>query len=120
MKKLSEYIGEEAAELAMQLMEYTEQIVTNKNLQDMFRTTYRYSTFLAAILKYERDAAYNIIAILNGIDVEQYRKKTDAATLINDMYALIDNESVARLFGLAAPRTVGTSSGAASTNGTNQ
>lgn len=119
--KLSEISGaktfDEKCDMVAKLLPITRKIATNENIKaDMKENGSTYTAFLTALIKHARNEAVEIIAALNEIDVEQYKAKATAATIIGDLYSLLYDDELMELFGLAAPSLDKTSSKSAETN----
>lgn len=119
--KLSEISGaksfDEKCDMVASLLPITRKIATNDAIRaDMKANGNTYTAFLTALIKHARNEAAEIIAVVNEIDVEQYKKKATAATIIGDLYSLLYDVELMELFGLAAPNLDKTSGKSAGTN----
>lgn len=114
--KLSEFKGEKAFEIAAKIMPLSREIARNEKVRETMKEDgMTYTGFLTGIAKHAQNEAAEIFAVLNEMDVEQYKANTTAATLISDLFGLLYDDDLMRLFGLAAPNLDKTSSTAATT-----
>lgn len=114
--KLSEFKGEKAFEVAAKIMPLAREISRNEKVREVMKADgMTYTGFLTGIAQHARNEAAEIFAALNEIDVEQYKSEATAATIISDLYSLLYDDELMRLFGLAAPNLDKTSSTAATT-----
>lgn len=114
--KLSEIKGKDNIRSAVnKLLPLCKQIARNTDITRVLDTEKSYTAFLQAVIEYEYDAAVEIFAVLNEKDVEQYTADASAATIIGDLYSLLYDAELMALFGLPAPISEKTSSGAVGT-----
>lgn len=114
--KLSEFKGEKAFEIAAKIMPLARDISRNEKVREAMKADgMTYTGFLTGIAQHAQNEAAEIFAVLNEIDVEEYKAKATAATIISDLYSLLYDDELMRLFGLAAPNLDKTSSTAATT-----
>lgn len=115
--KISEIKGKENIRTAVnKLLPLCKKIARNTDIAKVLETEKSYTSFLQAVIEYEYDTAVEIFAVLNGKEVEQYINEASAATIIGDLYSLLYDPELMALFGLPAPISEKTSSGAAGTS----
>ena len=115
--KISEIKGKENIRTAVnKLLPLCKKIARNTDIAKVLDTEKSYTAFLQAVIEYEYDTAVEIFAVLNGKNVEQYINEASAATIIGDLYSLLYDPELMALFGLPAPISEKTSSGAAGTS----
>ena len=115
--KLSEIKGKENIQKAVyKLLPLCKQIARNADIDKVLQEQKSYTAFLQAVIEYEYDAAVGIFAVLNEKNVEQYINEASAATIIGDLCSLLYDPELMALFGLPAPISEKTSSGAAGTS----
>lgn len=115
MRKLSEYKGDEALELLADLVDPAIEIMADADIAQMLKSG-RYIGAVKPILKAHKQAVLQILALLNGKTVEEYKKEVNLFTIPKALLELLNDPDLMSLF-TSAEQTEGvTSSGSASEN----
>lgn len=110
MKKLTEFEGDAGFELVADILPHIEAIAQNAANREARSKSF--VSFVAAILKNNKDSVKAILAALNETPVDQY--KVTAASIFSDTLAMLNDDAMLGLFGLQ--RQTPASSGSASEN----
>lgn len=105
--KLSDYEGAEAIKIAALLIPAIAKLTTNAEVLKLRQTGKATVTkvFQAMVLN-EPEAAMEMYAIINGKDVEEFKKTVDAADMLSYMFDTFSDDSLMVLFGLRERKTV--------------
>ena len=115
MKKLSEYKGDEAIELLADLVDPVLEIISDAEIADQLQKKL-YAAAVKPILKAHKQAVLQILALLNGKTVEEYKSEVNLFTIPKALLELLNDPDLMNLF-TSAEQTEGvTSSGSASEN----
>lgn len=115
MRKLSEYKGDEALELLADLMDPVLEIIADGEVASVLQKGH-YAAAVKPILKAHKQAVLQILALLNGKTVEEYKKEVNLFTIPKALLELLNDPDLMSLF-TSAEQTEGvTSSGSASEN----
>ena len=95
--KLSEFKGDQGIEVVGKLLIPMSRIAANKEVTRANRKG-GLPLMLSAMLTHCPNETREMLAILNGKSVEEY--EVTGATIMNDIFALFEDEALLRLFGL--------------------
>ena len=110
--KLSEYQGEAALDILADLIEPAGEIMTDKEIGDVFKKN-RFKAIGLAI-KNHKKAVMQIMATIDGVPVEEY--KCNVFTLPAKILELLNDPDIVQLFTSQGQTGDATSSGSASEN----
>ena len=110
--KLSEYQGEAALDLLADLIEPAGEIMSDKEIGDLFKKN-RFKAIGLAI-KNHKKAVMQIMAVLDGVPVDEY--KCNVFTLPAKILELLDDPDIVQLFTYQGQTGDAKSSGSASEN----
>ena len=110
--KLSEYQGEEALDLLADLIEPAGEIMSDKEIGDLFKKN-RFKAIGLAI-KNHKKAVMQIMATMDGVPVDEY--KCNVFTLPVKILELLNDSELIRLFTYQGQTGDANSSGSASEN----
>ena len=110
--KLSEYQGEAALDILADLIEPAGEIMTDKEIGEVFKKN-RFRAIGLAI-KNHKKAVMQIMAIIDGVPVEEY--KCNVFTLPVKILELLNDPDIVQLFTYQGQTGDATSSGSASEN----
>lgn len=111
--KLSDIKGEEALDVIAELIDPISSIGMNDKVRKADRSNR--IEFVKTILKECKTEIIEMLAILERMDVDEYREQMSLATLPSKVIELFSDTAVAELFGLQS-QTEETSSGSATEN----
>ena len=110
--KLSEYQGEDALDLLADLIEPAGEIMSDKQIGDIFKEN-RFKAIGLAIKNHKR-AVMQILATMDGVPVEEY--KCNVFTLPVKILELLNDPDLVQLFTYQGQTGDANSSGSASEN----
>lgn len=110
--KLSEYHGEAALDILADLIEPAGEIMSDKNLGEVFKEN-RFKAIGMAI-KNHKNAVMQIMATMDGVPVEEY--KCNVFTLPVKILELLNDPDIVQLFTYQGQTGDANSSGSASEN----
>ena len=110
--KLSEYQGEAALDLLADLIEPAGEIMSDKQIGDIFKEN-RFKAIGLAIKNHKR-AVMQILATMDGVPVEEY--KCNVFSLPVKILELLNDQEMIRLFQYQGQTGDANSSGSASVN----
>lgn len=110
--KLSEYQGEAALDILADLIEPAGEIMSDKQIGDVFKEN-RFKAIGLAI-KNHKKAVIQILAIMDGVPVEEY--KCNVFTLPVKIIELLNDPDIVQLFTYQGQTGDANSSGSASEN----
>lgn len=110
--KLSEYQGEAALDILADLIEPVGEIMTDKEIGDVFKKN-RFKAIVLAI-KNHKNAVMKIMATIDGVPVEEY--KCNVFTLPVKILELLNDPDIVQLFTYQGQTGDANSSGSASEN----
>ena len=102
MKKISEYIDEEALDLLAELIEPAAIIMADKAIAEAMKGGNRMSAISTAI-KNHKPEVMRIMAVMDGVPVEEYH--CDVFTLPMRVLDLLNDKALLSFFSSQAPET---------------
>lgn len=112
--KLSEYKGEEALDVLAELIEPAAEIMSDTEIVEMVRNKVPKIKIIKPMLKNHKKSIIEIMAILDGEDVEEYTGKVNLLTLPKKLLEILNDPEVMSLFTLQGQNTEETNFGSAS------
>ena len=110
--KLSEYRGEAALDLLADLIEPAGEIMSDKEIGEVFKKN-RFKAIGLAIMNHKK-AVMHIMAIIDGVPVDEY--KCNVFTLPVKILELLNDQALIQLFTYQGQKGDANSSGSASEN----
>lgn len=106
--KLSEIKGERAIETIADIIEPIGNIMSDPEAKKMLghdKSQKKVPIFkvLPILLKSHKNDIYQILAVVNGVTIEEYIKNSNMVTVINDFSDVIMDDSIQALFTSAKP-----------------
>lgn len=106
--KLSEIKGERAIETIADIIEPIGNIMSDSEAKELIqrdKSQKKVPIFkiLPALIKSHKNDVYQILAVVNGVNIEEYIKNSNMITIMNDFADVITDETVQALFTSAKP-----------------
>lgn len=118
IKRLSDFEDEHAIDVLADLLEPATAIISNPEVAKVADKVddgiKGKMVFAKAMLKHNRDAVLEILAILSDTEANDYH--CNAATVIKDLLHLLSDEELLTVFGLRQKKSDAESSGSATEN----
>ena len=98
--KLSEIKGDRALEVIADIMEPISNIVSDKEAKKAFQNAEKEPIVkvLPQLIKTHKQDIYKMLAIIDGVSVDEYKKSSNMMKLLQDFSDIITDESVQSLF----------------------
>lgn len=103
--KLSEIKGDRALEVIADIMEPISNLISDPEVKKIFQNNKKepISKKLPDIIKGHKSDIYKMLATLEGVSVEEYKKATTVVKVLKDFTDMLMDESVQELFISAKP-----------------
>ena len=103
--KLSEIKGDRALEVIADIMAPISNIVSDKEAKKAFQNAEKepIAKVLPQLIKTHKQDIYTLLATIDGVSVEEYKKAANMMKLLKDFSDIITDESVQSLFISANP-----------------
>jgi hypothetical protein len=103
--KLSEIKGDRALEVIADIMEPISNLVSDPAVKKIFENRKKEPVIkkLPEVIKSHKPDIYKMLATLEGVNVEEYKKTTSLIKIIQDFTDMIMDESIQQLFISAKP-----------------
>lgn len=103
--KLSEIKGDRALEVIADIMEPITNLISDPETKKALKNNGKEPVvkILPKIIKTHKDDIYKMLAILDGVTVEEYAKSANMVKIINDFTDIVMDESIQSLFTSAKP-----------------
>lgn len=98
MKRLADFKGEEKRQVGAKIIPYLCALLASKTIQDAQKKSQSLDSLAAALLKECKVPLMGLLAAMNRTPAEQY--KPNAAVLLNDLRALLQDPDILALLSL--------------------
>lgn len=98
--KLSEIKGERTLKVIADLLEPIGNIVNDKKALESLQNAEKVPiiTILPELIRTHEDDVYNMLAILDGVSIEEYKENTSMVKIIKDFTDIVKDEDIRELF----------------------
>lgn len=98
MKKLSDYKGDEAIDLFADIVEPLGRIFADKEIQELAKKKAKPIEYIKPALKNKKAELYQVMARLEGMEVEEYKKTVNGLTFPAQVLTLVNDPTIRSLF----------------------